>query len=144
MTDRSDPPEKPSTRGPWPEVTDVNQVFDTGAWWCVNADGHPEYDYPDPEIHVPAHECRSVGLVLPARFDLSGRDRILDVYVARPYRFGAQRTRDDYFGDRRVLLDVLDSQAEPETRLSLTLGDGLRLARHLARLIDVVDVPPRR
>lgn len=141
MADRTDPSDRPTARGPWAEVTELNQFFDHGAPWCINADGHPGYDYPDPEIHVPASECRAVGLSLDARTDLAGRPRVLEAYVAQPFRFGEQRDSREA-DSARLLFDFVDDDMESSMRFSISLGDGLRLARHVLRLIDLVDRPP--
>lgn len=141
MADRTDPPDRPALRGPWPEVTEPDQIFDEGAPWCANADGHPEYDYPDPEIHVPPFECRTAGLVLDANSDLVGRPRVVETYVARPFRFGQPREAADP-ETAHLTFEVIDADGAIATRFMLTLGDGLRLARHLLHLIDIVDHPP--
>lgn len=143
MADRTDPPDRPTARGPWPEVTSVDQIFDHGAPWCVNADGHPDYDYPDPELHVPAFECRTIGLAFEAVPDLADAGHVIEIYVARPFRFGQPRATSQAH-PARLVLEVTDAAGEITTRLSVTLGDALRLARHAVRLVDLVDQPPDR
>ncbi len=143
MTDRTDPAHGPSSRGPWTEVTELNQIFDHGAPWCINADGHPEYDYPDPEIHVPPFECRTIGLALDAMRDLDGPPLVIEAYVARPFRFGEPRESRGAAAVRLVV-EATDADGEVVARLSVSLGDGLRLARYLLRVVDLVDHPPRR
>lgn len=143
MADRSERPSHHATRGPWPEVTELSQIFDHGARWCINADGHPEYDYPDSEIHVPPYECRSIGLAVDACRDLGGAAGALNLYVARQFQFGETRDSASSIGNRLVL-EFSGTADDAADRISLTLGDGLRLARHVQRLIDVVDSPHRR
>ena len=143
MADRTDRPERTTARGPWPEVTSVQQFFDRGAPWCINADGHPEYDYPDAELHVPAFECRTFSLAVEAVPDLAGRGHTVEVYVARPFRFGQPRGASPT-GPPRLVLQVTDLNGEIASRFSVSLGDALRLARHVERLSDLVDDPPDR
>ncbi len=61
MSDRIDPANDDLERRPWPQVSDLSRLFDRGRPWCVNAAAHPDenHDYPDPERHLPWHECRS-------------------------------------------------------------------------------------
>ncbi len=63
MPDRTNSPTNPRSKGPWPEWVSVEQIYDHGADWCANADGHPapEGGYPDVDQHVPAFECRTLG-----------------------------------------------------------------------------------
>ena len=55
MTNRIDPSEWPSRRGPWPEGSDPSRLYDHAQPWCANAAAHPdEHDgYPDPNAHLP-------------------------------------------------------------------------------------------
>lgn len=140
MADRSDSRDWPVPRGPWPEVTGVEQVFDHGAPWCTNADGHPDYDYPDPELHVPAFECRTPALAVLAVPDLAGPNHTIALYVARPFRFGEPR-EPNAKDQARLVVEITDVSGELDARFSIALGDGLRLARHVQRLIDLVDQP---
>ena len=138
MTDRIDPSAWPSPRGPWPEVDDTSRLYDHGRRWCVNAAGHPGEDgYPDPERHVPWHECRGPEVWLEyARRALDGEDLELSVYLAAPYRFGQQRNASGQ-APVRLVIDAADPGAEEfAVRLSLRLGEAARLARILNRLVD--------
>lgn len=143
MAERSDQPAPPSQRGPWPEVTEANQMFDHGAPWCMNADGHAHYDYPDPEVHVPHFECRTWGLSLNGRLGLNGPDRALEASIARPFLFGLPRSQ-AVEADARFQFEVTDDVSDERFVFSLALGDGLRLVEHMLRLIDVVDAPIER
>lgn len=143
MAESTDPPDLAAVRGPWREVTSLDQIFDHGAPWCINADGHPDYDYPDPELHDPAFECRTAGVAVEAMPDLAGPDHTIEVYVARPFRFGQPRGTNSV-DPIRLVLAVTDGEGEIAARFSVALGDALRLARHVQRLIDVVDQPPDR
>lgn len=143
MADRTDPPDRPIVGGPWPDVSSSEQIFDHGAPWCINDDGHPDYDYPDPEIHVPWLECRTAGLSVDAVPDLAGTPYVMEVYIARPFRFGQMRGTSDV-EPARLVLEVTDEAGELSARFSLALGDALRIGRHIARLIDLVDQPPDR
>ena len=139
MPDRTDP-ECPRPRGPWPEVHDDDRIFDHGAPWCLNADGHPgpADDYPDPIRHLPPYECRSVGLLLDAVVSLAGSRCELDAYLARPYRFGELRSiaRVD---EPRVVFDCVGAATDTTARFSVTLGDALRLGLHLLALVRQID-----
>jgi hypothetical protein len=119
----------------------MSQIFDTGEPWCINAAGHPQDDYPDPDIHVPAHECRTAGLVVDATSDLVGPAKTLEAYVAIPFRFGQQRGADAKDA-KRLVLEFDDDQGGLPIRFSVAVGDGLRIARRIVRLVDLVDQPP--
>jgi hypothetical protein len=121
----------------------LEQIFDHGAPWCINADGHPDYDYPDPELHVPAFECRTAGLAIEAVPDLAGPGHTIEAYVARSFRFGQSRGTSPT-DPIRLVLEVTDVDGEIAARFSVGLGDALRLARHVQRLVDLVDQPPVR
>src|SRR4051812_19880386 len=118
MTDRIDPSVWPSRRGPWPEVREISQLYDHGYWWCVNAAGHPGEDgYPDPERHVPWHECRAPKSSLDgARRDIDGASLEISVYVAAAFRFGQPRQL-SLRAPVRVVIDAAGvSVDEPATR----------------------------
>ena len=94
MSDRIDPSTWPSLRGPWHEVEDLTRLYDHGRAWCAGAAGHPDHNggYPDPDRHLPWHECRTVETYLEhARRDLHGREVDLSVYGATRFRFGEPR-----------------------------------------------------
>ena len=142
MTDRIDPSAWPSPRGPWPEVNDASRLYDNGARWCVNAAGHPGEDgYPDPERHLPWHECRGPEVWLEgARRDLDGEDLEVSVYLAAPYRFGQQRSPSEQAPTRLVIEAAGPGADSPAVRVSLALGEAVRLARILNHLVDQMSV----
>lgn len=142
MPDRTDP-EFPRPRGPWPEVHDDDRVFDHGAAWCINADGHPGFarDYPDPMRHIPAYECRSAGLFLDVAEGLTGNSCELDAYLGRPYRFGELRSVASV-DETRVVFDYFGAATDTTARFSVSLGDALRLALHLLSLVRRIDGLP--
>ena len=141
MSDRTQPPNWPSPRGPWPELTDINQLFDHGKPWCATAHGHPEPDdgYPDPDRHVPWNECRSlVSYFDGARRDLSGPRMELEVYAAAAFQYGRLRS-EALPQETRIVLDAyVDAPGEEPLRLSLPVGEALRLGRRLGQLVDLV------
>jgi hypothetical protein len=138
MSDRIHPPDWPSPRGPWPEVSSVDEIYDHGWPWCVNAAGHPDRDggYPDPQRHVPWHECHSQAKFLDgACRDLDGKPVGVSVYTAAPFRFG--QSRDDASPTApRVVLETWTDDDEASQRVSLTPGEAFRLARILLRCAD--------
>lgn len=139
MPDRTEHSAAPSPRGPWPEATD-DRVFDHGAPWCVNAAGHPgpDDDYPDQHRHVPAGECRTRALFIDAFDALAGPGRDLEIYVARPFRFGESREAARPT-DARVVFATIDQVTDAERRVSISRGDALRLALHLIAAVRLVD-----
>jgi hypothetical protein len=146
MAARIDPSSLPTPRGPWPVVHGLSQLHDAGRWWCVNSAGHPgEDDYPDAELHVPWRECQGPSVALKGlRRDLDGQALDVNTYVAAPYRFGEPRTQR---GDTstRVVIDAADERAEdPALRMSLSLGEAVRFARILNRLVDEISYPRTR
>lgn len=144
MTDRTDQPDPATARGPWPEVSDMTRLFDHGAPWCVNAAGHPDPEggYPDPNLHVPPHECRTAALWLDdIRHELVGPPTGLAVYAARAFRFGEERMTTPS-ADTRIAFDRLDEPDDGSPRFSVTLGDALRIAHHLIQLVESIDNPP--
>ena len=142
MTDRIDSSGEQARRGPWPEYRNAEQDYDHGRRWCVNADGHPGDDgYPDPDVHVPWHECRGVAAWLDgARRDLDGEPLEMSVYLAAPFRFGQPRssTADP---TTRLVIDACGADDRDAVRLSIDLGEATRLARILNRLVDSVSLP---
>jgi hypothetical protein len=140
MTDRIDPSAWPTPRGPWPEVTNLGQVFDHGRGWCINAAGHPgEAGYPDPARHLPWDECHGPqGSVGQARSGLTGDPLEVSVYMAAPYRFGAHREPTDTAP--RLIVETASADGRIE-RFSLGPGEALRLARMIGRLVDDVTMP---
>jgi hypothetical protein len=144
MPDRTESTDPPTSRGPWPEA-DEDRIFDAGAPWCINSAGHPglDDDCPDPTRHVPADECRMLGLSVDAIEGLTGSARDLEVYAARPYLFG-ERREPDRSRETRFVFESVDPSTEAETRFSLSRGDALRLALHLVEVVRALDHPPRR
>jgi len=144
MSDRTQPPNWPSPRGPWPEVTDGSRLFDHGKAWCATAHGHPEPDdgYPDPDRHVPWNECRSVVSYFDgARQGIDGARLELELYVAAAFQFGALRSEAAPSEARIVLEAYVDEPGQEPMRVSLPAGEALRLARRMAQLVDLVDGP---
>jgi hypothetical protein len=138
MSDRIDPPDDGFEQGPWPRADDPGRLFDHGWPWCVNAAGHPDRDggYPDPERHLPAHECHSrAAFVDGACLDLDGEPLGVSVYNAAPFRFG-QRRDEVRPASPRVVLEAWTSDDETVQRISVTPGEALRLARILVRWAD--------
>jgi hypothetical protein len=143
MTDRIDPSHRPSTRGPWPEVTDLGRLYDHGRAWCTNSAGHPGEDgYPDPDRHLPWHECRGPEASLTdVRRELDGEHVEMSVYVAAAYRFGQPREL-PLDAPTRLVIDTCQHAGDEEpVRFSLSPGEALRLARILTRLVDDVTFP---
>ena len=141
MTDRTDQPRRPSARGPWPEVTDLNQIFDYGTRWCVNADAHPgpDDDYPDPELHVPPFECRSESLWLDTSSHTSDHATgTLQIFASMPYRFGQTRTTRRP-PEPRITFEWFDTIDRPVSRFSVPLGDSLRLVAYVKALVRLID-----
>jgi hypothetical protein len=94
--------------------------------------------------HVQPFECRSAALVIDgARDGLTGSPREVELYAARPYRFGEPRGA-TVADQTRVVVDCINDLDDDTTRVSLTLGDALRVAAHLTRLVTSVDGPPER
>jgi hypothetical protein len=145
MANRSDHSTPRPPRGPWPEVNDLDRLFDHGRWWCINAAGHPadQDDYPDAEVHRPWHECRSVEVDLDgACRDLIGDAVFASVYLAEPFRFGMPRT-DASVTRPRLVVEFADADEESR-RFSVGLGEAARLARILAHLVDHLAFPSPR
>ena len=105
--------------GPWPVVHDETRIFDHGAAWCANADGHPGFDidYPDPIRHIPAYECRTSGLFVDASDGLAGRRCDVELYAARPFKFGELRSIAGHCADTRIVFDVFGQEARCERQL---------------------------
>ena len=134
MTDRSD-----SASRPWPEVSDLSRLYDHGQPWCANAVAHPDRNdgYPDPQRHLPWHECRSREAYLDdACRAVHGDELGLCVYLAAPFRFGQPRTAAEPFAARVVIETWQPDADEPSQRISVSAGSALRLARVLIHLVD--------
>lgn len=141
MPDRTNPANWPNARGPWPEVTDLDRLYDHGRPWCAFASGHPDRDgdgYPDATIH-PAEECRTAALYLDdSALDHNGTSFGLEVFAAERFSFGELR------GGAKpalthIVVEFFDADGlQTQKRCSLTVGDGLRLARWLGQLADLV------
>lgn len=141
MGNRTQPPNWPSPRGPWPEVTDASRLFDHGKPWCATAHGHPEPEdgYPDPDRHVPWNECRTlVSYFDGARHDLSGAPVELELYAAAAFQFGTLRSEAFRPDSRIVLESYVDQEGHEPVRVSLPAGEALRLARRITQLVDLV------
>lgn len=144
MTNRTNRPDPPSSRGPWPKATDGNRLYDHGAPWCVNSAGHPprEDGYPDPQIHQPPYECRSVSIYLDdLRADLDGPPLQLEIYLAQPFQFGQLRTTEPA-PRPHLIFEYLDDVDEPVGRFSLPIADGFRLALEVLRLLTAISAMP--
>jgi hypothetical protein len=138
MTNRIDPPNRSAQRGPWPPVSDLSRLYDHGWPWCMNAAGHPDLNggYPDPERHLPSHECRSrEAFVDGGRRGLDGEQVGLSLYSAAAFRFGQPRD-DAPPATARVVLETWTSDDNSSQRVSLTAGQALQLARILVRCAD--------
>lgn len=142
MSDPIDPTIAAPQDRPWPEITEPNRVYDFGAPWCINAAGHPDgyASYPDPRIHVPAGECQSRSIYLDdINVDLTGAAFGLQLYAARPFVFGEQRSAERRTPGR-VILDFYDPADDNVTaRFSIAPGEALRLAAQLSRLVEMID-----
>lgn len=143
MSNRTQPPNWPNSRGPWPEVEDVTRLFDQGRPWCAAAAGHPGADdYPNVDRHVPWDECRTLTSYFDgARRDLTGTPVGLEVYAAVPYQFGALREAAQPAEARIVLESYIDAPGEEPVRVSLALGEALLLSRRIDQLVDFVSGP---
>jgi hypothetical protein len=140
MSHRTQPPNWPSPRGPWPELTEINQLFDHGKPWCAAAHGHPEPGdgYPDPDRHVPWNECRTlVSSFDGARRDLNGAPLELEVYAAAAFQFGTPRSEALPSQTRIVLEAYVDEPGQEPIRVSLPAGEALRLARRITQFVDL-------
>jgi hypothetical protein len=141
MSHRTQPPNWHSSRGPWPEFTDINRLFDHGKSWCATAHGHPgpEDGYPDPDVHVPWNECRTpISSFTGARRDLNGALLELELYAAAAFQFGSLRSK-ALPSDTRVVLEAYaDEPGQEPIRVSLSAGEALRLARRMTQLVDLV------
>ena len=141
MPDRTNPANWPNARGPWPEVTGLDQLYDHGRWWCASAAGHPDPEgdgYPDATIH-PADECRTAGLYLDdVVHDLDGPRAGLEAFAAQRFSFGQARVVSDPARTRIVLEFFDEVGSQPPTRYSLAPGECLLLARWLGQLVDLV------
>lgn len=137
MQDGIDRANWPSTRGPWHEVRDLTRLYDHGAVWCINSDGHPAHEagYPDPDKHFPYDECQSPSrFVSDVRADLGGPELDLAIYGALPFRFGQPRG-DQGPGRPRVMLDLCElATGAARVRFSIAMGEALLLAQHLRQL----------
>jgi hypothetical protein len=139
MSDRIDPADWPSPRGPWPEVTHTSRLYDHGRAWCVNAHAHPDANggYPNRGRHLPWHECRSAEMYLDgARRDLDGDLVGASVYAAACFRFGELRGPAASPAARVVLEVWRPDTDEVGRRISLSPADALHLARMLIRVAD--------
>jgi hypothetical protein len=138
----------PADERPWPDARHRGDlIFDHGIYWCDRADYHPENHsgYPHPDHY--RTECRShPGLFPVGQLDFAGSPADIEIYAARPFRYG-QRT-DQPTGDlietRLILAAVPLDDGEPPLRFSLPITEARNLARHLHHLADLVDgyVPP--
>ena len=147
MSDRIDPPAFSEWR-PWPDARDGSLVYDHGQHWCANADAHPDnHDgYPDPDRHLPWHECRSNDIYIDGGGDdLADEPVGISACLAAPFRYGSPRPAP--LSHPRLVLEVWpESRNEAGRRISLPAGEALRLARvliHLADRLTFVDRPAR-
>jgi hypothetical protein len=140
VTDRTNPPDRPSASHPWPEVTDLSRLYEHGAPWCVNAAGHPprEAGCPDPRIHVPPFECPSPGLYIDdIAADLDDPAHGLEIYAARPFQFGQARAKEPT-PTTRVVFEYVDDKDESIARFSVSLGQSALLALEVLRLVTAL------
>jgi hypothetical protein len=140
MPDRTESRNWPSDRGPWPEVTTVQRVYDHGFSWCLERDGHPDPSgggYPDAALHDTA-ECQSRPYLFDGlRVGLLGEPVSLAIYGAAPFQFGALRSG-AFRPQARIMLDLADDAESSDQRLSLALGDALAVGRSILKLVDLV------
>src|SRR5947208_2619739 len=82
----------PADERPWPPVTGElgsGRIYDHGIYWCDRRDYHPDAHagYPHPDHY--RTECRShPGLFPPGRLDYAGPPAYIEIYAARPFRYG--------------------------------------------------------
>jgi len=140
MTDRTEDQAQPARRGPWHDGTEPGRYFDRGAPWCLNAAGHPsgQNTYPDATIHTPPDECQTRSLFTEGLEDLAGPSCFVETYAAEPFRYGQPRTG-DLAATPRVIIETHYLAADTSTRFSVSLGDALRLATHLAIIVSTID-----
>jgi hypothetical protein len=106
----------------------------------VNAAAHPDREagYPDPERHLPWHECHSQAAFLDGvRRNLDGEPAGMSVYNAAAFRFGMPRDNTSST-EPRVVLETWTGGDDAPQRVSLTAGEALRLARILVRCADAL------
>ena len=144
MSDRIDRPDDRPPRGPWPEATDASRVYDHGRGWCVNAGAHPDNNdgYPDPDRHLPWHECRSAEVFVESAIRAVDGDPIgICAYLAAPFRFGQPRN-DLEAPPARIVIEswALDAD-DASQRIGLSAGSALQLAQILSWLAEELTLP---
>ena len=148
MSKPTQPANWPSPRGPWHEAAhDLSRIFDAGATWCADAEAHPdpEAGYPDHMHHVPWNECRSLSVSFDdVKEHLAGPLVALEIYAATPFQFGQPRDQLEDRQPRIVIEHYPDGANDETTRISLGLGEALRLARHITCLVDRAGTPAYR
>ena len=138
----------PAGEHPWPDARHRDDlIYDHGIHWCDRASHHPEHHggYPHPDHY--RTECRSHPGLLPAgQLDHAGPPADIEIYAARPFRYGqrAGQPAGDIVETRLILAAVPLDDGEPPLRFSLSITEARNLARHLHHLADLVDgyVPP--
>lgn len=139
----------PADEQPWLDARQREDLtFDHGIYWCDRADCHPEHHagYPHPD-HYRA-ECRShPGLLSAGQLDYAGPPAVIEVYAARPFRYGqraADQPADSLAETRLILAAVPLGDDQLPVRFSLPIAEARNLARHLHHLADLVDgyAPP--
>lgn len=138
----------PADEHPWPDARHRDDlIFDHGIYWCDRAGYHPEHHggYPHPDHY--RTECRShPGLFPPGQLDHDGPSADIEVYAARPFRYGQQvdHPAADLTETRLILAAIPHAVDQPLVRFSLPVTEARNLARHLHHLADLVDgyAPP--
>jgi hypothetical protein len=140
----------PADERPWPTATDdhgQSRIYDHGIYWCDRADHHPDAHtgYPHPDHY--RTECRShPGLFSTGHLDHAGPPDDIEIYPARPFRYGqrADHPVGDLMETRLILAAVPLADGQCPVRFSLPITEARNLARHLHQVADVVDgyAPP--
>jgi hypothetical protein len=136
---------------PWPPATGDRgrgRVYDHGIYWCDRRDYHPDAHAGYPHLDHYRTECRShPGLFSTGRLDYAGEPADVEVYAARPFRYGQPTDQPSAAGigeTRLVLAGVPLAEHEAPVRFSLPITEARNLARHLHHIADVVNgyTPP--
>jgi len=129
---------------PWPTAigeAGKGRIYDHGIYWCDRADYHPDAHggYPHPDHYRTECRCHP-GLFSTGQLDYAGPPADIEIYAARPFRYGqrADQPADD-LTETRLILAAVPLTDEPPVRFSLPITEARNLARHLQQVADVVD-----